>query len=85
MCECNDGYEKSDIDAPSVCTIVQCAALTGLTHQTVAVDGPYDYNTVVTVTCADGYYVGEVGTADQILTCASSGDLEPALEACVGE
>ena len=85
VCECDVGYEKSDVNATSVCTLIQCAALTGLTDQTVAVDGPYDYNTEVTVTCDDGYYVGEVGTADQTLTCGSSGDLEPALEACVGE
>ncbi|XP_063687090.1 fibropellin-1-like isoform X2 [Bolinopsis microptera] len=83
VCECNDGYEKSVISDPRLCTLIQCPALTGLTDQTVDVTGPYDYNTQVTVTCADGYYVGEVGTKDQTLTCASSGDLEPALEACV--
>ena len=87
VCECNDGYEKSDSD-PSLCTlIVQCPVLT-LNNQAVDVTGPYNPTTAVVVTCSAGYFVD--GAADntltvQTVTCNQGGAFDVDLKPCVGE
>ena len=87
MCECNDGYEKSDSSNPSVCTLIQCPELT-LTNQAADAPGPYDPTTAVVVTCSTGYFVdGEADNTvlEQTVTCNQGGAFDVDLKPCVGE
>ena len=87
VCECNDGYEKSDSSDPRLCTLIQCPVLT-LNNQAVDVTGPYNPTTAVVVTCSAGYFVD--GEADntltvQTVTCNQGGAFDVDLKPCVGE
>ena len=89
VCDCNDGYEKSDSSDPRLCTLspIQCPVLT-LTNQAANVTGPYDPNTTVTVTCSAGYFVGggiDYNVTVQTVTCKKKGAFDIVLLPCVGE
>ncbi|XP_063679982.1 arylsulfatase B-like [Bolinopsis microptera] len=81
-CVCIDGHEKST-DYPSLCTLIKCPIL-ALTNTAADVTGPYSPDTIVTVTCNEGYHVaGTDSETEQTLNCNLGGAYDVNLKPCV--
>ena len=86
VCVCNVGYEQS-LENPRHCSVLQCDTLT-LSNQEADSTGPYDVDTVVTVTCREDHRYHVYGTdanTRQVLTCRGDGYFDTVLRPCVGE